>query len=673
MLLEIAIGIEVSLAVHRQGVLHNVSVVPDHVEVHPVVGEVGRSAREFTRRVALIVISLNHYGGAQEARHMGVQHSEAITTGANVEERVAEPVDSHSIAEKPIGIECIEPELALDEAFHRRFARGCSRSRARSLKGTGILAPRFTSEFQVDVVVTISPFESRAAGQAEVHVVLRVVVMALPSLPARVDSAVYVHHGGVALVDILGRIVEHMVVKPVGAHGFLPVARNLNAAICVAGLFDRPPSACALIRVPASGFLGGVFRKLQETAALIPAAVCKRRRHADRDLFPGGFIAGRGCSHVRSTGIVRMCAVNRIVTGKNHRPSIVVELPRKEKRLGEAVAFRRVVAVVVMGRYEMVSESTIGLKLDGQRIVVPKENTFGITRDHELRRKGSIEGSKCLMVLAREERVEFSLNSGGGSVKGPATRFRCGLPRAHLVEGVAHQGVRHGETGRLVFSVGGRSARGPPARVGGDAVNYVVVKAARSEFAVGIEVHLVVIPEPAIGPNSRLGRLGIDLGKELIPPLVTKLGSGRSPVANGGVGVARDQGFHGTGVLVDDGLLPGIGIVLVGVFGGKRIEGLVKRGIECLVIRAAVSAEGAPLRYASLCGLGKRGAVTVAILVAVLGAVVVLVLRRQGFASELLEAQHMLGERQGSEKWATGRVRGNIATPTHRFAAERTR
>ena len=49
-----------------------------------------------------------------------------------------------------------------------------------------------------------------------------------------IQSAVVIHHGGIAFVDILRGEIQHMVMKPMGTHGLPPIAANgVNATIIV--------------------------------------------------------------------------------------------------------------------------------------------------------------------------------------------------------------------------------------------------------------------------------------------------------------------------------------------------------------------------------------------------------------------------------------------------------
>ena len=114
-------------------------------------------------------------------------------------------------------------------------------------------------------------------------------------------------------------------------------------------------------------------------------------------------------------------------------------------------------------------------------------------------------------------------------------------------------------------------------------MNSVVVEAARAEFTFAVNMLLHAVTKATVGPDARLSGLGVDLGKEFVPALMAELRSRRSSVSDGVVLVAGDQGLHGSGVLGNDGRLPGIRMVLVCVFRGVRIQRLAEGCIDRLV------------------------------------------------------------------------------------------
>ena len=64
----------------------------------------------------------------------------------------------------------------------------------------------------------------------------------LISFIATIERAVDVEHGSVALVHVLRSEAEHVIVEPVRAHGFMPVAGDLvdaAAAVGSAGPVDQ--------------------------------------------------------------------------------------------------------------------------------------------------------------------------------------------------------------------------------------------------------------------------------------------------------------------------------------------------------------------------------------------------------------------------------------------------
>ena len=194
--LQVAVTVEVHVAVEWHGVLHDVAVVGDHVERHPRIGHVGAGwPLEFAAGPG----DFTHDCEFEVAGYRAIEQTEAITARAHLELGLVLPVDQHLVAKEAIGVERVEPQLAV-----------------------GI--PGLVGHHQVDVVVAVAPRHARTAGEAQVHAILQ-------GLVAAVQGAVVVHHHGVALVDVLRREIHHVVVEPVGTHGFAPVATNLDAAV----------------------------------------------------------------------------------------------------------------------------------------------------------------------------------------------------------------------------------------------------------------------------------------------------------------------------------------------------------------------------------------------------------------------------------------------------------
>ncbi|MNJ31901.1 hypothetical protein D3C77_265530 [compost metagenome] len=120
--------------------------------------------------------------------------------------------------------------------------------------------------------------------------------------------------------------------EPVGAHGFAPVAANLDAAV-VAGL--------------------------QARAAVVDEQLFSRR-------------AGERRARVMGVG------VDGVVTGQLQRPAVVVVLPRKEERIGVAVAFGGGVAVVFVGADGVQAETCVGCGVDRQAVVVTHQQRLTV-------------------------------------------------------------------------------------------------------------------------------------------------------------------------------------------------------------------------------------------------------------------------------------------------------
>ncbi|MCY1266783.1 hypothetical protein D9M71_202480 [compost metagenome] len=265
----VAVAIEVHAAVERHGMFHDVAVVGDHVERHPLIRHVG--ARR-TSELAAIAGNFTHHGDFEIARYRAVQQAETVAARADLECGLVLPVDQDLVTEEAVGIERVEPQLAV-----------------------GI--PGLVGYHQVDVVVAVAPGQCRTTGEAQVDAVVE-------RLVAAVYGAVVVHHHGVALVDVRRREIQHVVVEPVGTHGFPPVAADLDAAVL-------------------AGF--------QPWRSVVDEQGFARR-------------AGKGGARVFGAG------VDGVVAGQLHRPAIVVVLAGEEIGIGIAIAFRRVVAVVLVGR-----------------------------------------------------------------------------------------------------------------------------------------------------------------------------------------------------------------------------------------------------------------------------------------------------------------------------------
>ena len=195
--------------------------------------------------------------------------------------------------------------------------------------------------------------------------------MALPTLAPGIDTAVHIHHGGVALVDILGSKVEHVVVKPNCTESFLPVARYLNPPVGIAAFLGGAPSAGIDVVVDsATGVETRIFCEFVGVAARISRGVIEWRRVANADFFSRGFITWCRRPFLESLRVVGRIARQRVMSRENHRPVVVVVLAGEKKRLREAIALGRVVSIVVVSCDEVISESPVRLELDGQCVVV---------------------------------------------------------------------------------------------------------------------------------------------------------------------------------------------------------------------------------------------------------------------------------------------------------------
>ena len=169
----------------------------------------------------------------------------------------------------------------------------------------------------------------------------------MKALSAPVDRAVDIHHRRHALVDILGGVVLHVVVEPLAAHRLAPVAPDLD-----------------------------------DTAFAV-------------------WITGANVGGVR---------VDRVVTGQDQRPAIVIELAGKEKGCGVAIAFGRVMAVVMMRCQGMPAEAIVGGWVERKKIVMPEHGGNTHTRLQKLGRHGAVEGPNCIRLLNRHRRVEADCN-----------------------------------------------------------------------------------------------------------------------------------------------------------------------------------------------------------------------------------------------------------------------
>src|SRR5436305_5776433 len=134
--------------------------------------------RNGDRQQVAVIRYLNEPGAIaqcqnKEARHAGVQDTEAIPARIHVEEWFPGEVDSHLVGQKTIKSDIVHVELSVG-------------------------VPGFVREHEVDVKVQVAPALpiGGAAGQAQVHAIIHTFI-------AAIQRAVNVVHAGVALVDVL--------------------------------------------------------------------------------------------------------------------------------------------------------------------------------------------------------------------------------------------------------------------------------------------------------------------------------------------------------------------------------------------------------------------------------------------------------------------------------------
>ncbi|MNV40266.1 hypothetical protein D3C71_1318670 [compost metagenome] len=352
----IAVAVQVHAAVERYGVFHEVAVVADHVERHAGIRHVG-TGRSWI--FATVAGDFTHQCNPEVARHRAVENAESIAARPHFQARLVLPVDQDLVAEKAVGVERVEPQLT-------------------------IAVPGLVGHHQVHIVVAVTPRQRRTAGQAQVDAVFQRFV-------ATVEGAVVVHHHRVALVDVLRGEIEHVVVEPVGAHGFAPVATDLDAAV-VAGLEAR---------------VGIVDEQ--------------------------GFARRAGERRARVMGV----GVDGVVTGQLQRPAIVVVLARKEERVGVAVAFSRGVAVVFVGADGVQAETHVGRRVDRQRVVVTHQHRLTVTHHQQFWRKGAVEGPQRVVILNWHAGVELGVDAFGGARRGRDVRGLVVQPaRPEFTDGV---------------------------------------------------------------------------------------------------------------------------------------------------------------------------------------------------------------------------------------------
>ncbi|MCY1487825.1 hypothetical protein D9M68_215050 [compost metagenome] len=296
--------------------------------------------------------------------------------------------------------------------------------------------------------------------------------------------------------------------------------------------------------------------------------------------------------------VVLRIGVDAVIAGQLQRPAIVVVLPGEEEGVGETVAFRRVVAVVLVGGDGVQAEAHVRRRVDRQGVVVAHHDRLAVTGHQQLRWHGAVEGPYRLVVLDRHVRVEAHADAPGGAAD---------LERRDLAVAVELVGV--------------------------------VVQPAGREFAAGIAVQLVVVARAVVDPGAGLHGLELALREELVVALV-RPALPRRP--------ALGRGVHGALEVVADLRGPGVGIAVVGVFGGRRVQPrMAEEGIQFGAQRAAARYHRVEFRPAARHGLRESAGERLGV-----GFV--------GFRAELLEPQHRLAERLGAEQRARPAIGGNL-------------
>ena len=99
--------------------------------------------------------------------------------------------------------------------------------------------------------------------------------------------------------------------------------------------------------------------------------------------------------------VCRCAGVDGVVAGQYHRPAVVVVLAGIEIRAGEAVAFGRVVAVVLVGGDGVGAEAVVGSEIDRQGVVVTEQDGFAVARHQQFGGHRAVEGPHRVRVLHR--------------------------------------------------------------------------------------------------------------------------------------------------------------------------------------------------------------------------------------------------------------------------------
>src|SRR6266496_5333540 len=258
------------------------------------------------RHEIAVVSDKNHWLGAprrigegnlEEARDAPVEKAEAVLAPLNLEEGLEGEIDGHHVAQEAIEVEDVEEELS------------------------GRI-PGLIGDYKIDIVIEIAKRLLTAAGQPEIHAVI-------DRLVTTIQTAVDVERALYAFVHILGGKAEHVVVKPVVAHGLVPVAGHLGETPTVVGA-------------------GG----------------------------PG----------------VRGIGVDAAEASQHNRIVIIIKLAGKEKSAREPVVFGPVVPVVLMGRDGVPTEAPVLRDVDGKLVVLAEKDGLPVASLDQLGRKGAIKG-----------------------------------------------------------------------------------------------------------------------------------------------------------------------------------------------------------------------------------------------------------------------------------------
>ena len=162
---------------------------------------------------------------------------------------------------------------------------------------------------------------------------------------------------------------------------------------------------------------------------------------------------GRSATGIGSLG------VDGVVACDDHRPAVVISLTGEEEGVGVAVALCRVVAVVLVHRDGVETESAIGRRIDGQRVVESHHDRFTVSNLEQLRRQGSVEGPQRLRELRRHRRVELHRDSCAGSLEArPSGRVVIKTARTELADFIQAHAIAMGLLGVAQPTVGACSA-----------------------------------------------------------------------------------------------------------------------------------------------------------------------------------------------------------------------